>query len=117
MNGSTKNRGSLSMAALTFPIAMEQLFRILVSSIDTVMAMLSTLGTYAMSAQVYTMTIVRYVFVVAMAMGSATQIKTGYYVGAHEPDVAYRKVFCYQLVATGFSPTGSSRSWAATSSG
>ena len=67
----------------------------------TVMAMLSTLGTYAMSAQVYTMTIVRYVFVVAMAMGSATQIKTGYYVGAHESDVAYRKVFRYQLVATG----------------
>ena len=68
-----------------------------------VMAMLSTLGTYAMSAQVYTQTIVRFVFAIGFAMGSATQIKTGYYVGAHESDTAYRKVFRYQLVATGCS--------------
>ncbi len=68
-----------------------------------VMAMLSTLGTYAMSAQVYTQTIVRFVFAIGLAMGNATQIKTGYYVGAHESDTAYRKVFRYQLVATGCS--------------
>ncbi|MCR4579170.1 MAG: MATE family efflux transporter, partial [Treponema sp.] len=65
-----------------------------------IMAMISTLGTYAMSAQVYTMTIVRFVFAVAVATGSATQIKTGYYVGAGENDVAYRKIFLYQIVAT-----------------
>ena len=66
----------------------------------TVMAMISTLGTYAMSAQVYTMTILRFVFVAAMAIGSATQIKAGYYVGARQNDVVYKKVFRYQLAAT-----------------
>lgn len=65
-----------------------------------VMAMISTFGTYAMSAQVYTMTIARFSFAVAMAIGQATQIKTGYFVGAHQPDVAYKKVFKYQLIAT-----------------
>lgn len=66
----------------------------------SIMAMISTLGTYAMSAQVYTQTIVRFVFALALAIGSATQIKAGYYVGAHQSDIAYRKVFRYQLVAT-----------------
>ena len=65
-----------------------------------IMAMISTLGTNAMSAQVYTMTILRFVFAIAMAVGSATQIKAGYYVGAKEQDVAYKKVFIYQIVAT-----------------
>jgi len=65
-----------------------------------IMAMISSLGTYAMSAQVYTMTILRFVFAVAVATGQATQIKTGYYVGAKENDTAYKKVFLYQLVAT-----------------
>lgn len=65
-----------------------------------IMAMISTLGTYAMSAQVYTMTILRFVFVSAVAIGTATQIKAGYLVGARQSDVAYRKVFIYQLVAT-----------------
>lgn len=68
-----------------------------------IMAMISTLGTYAMSAQVYCMTIVRFVFAVAVAMGSATQIKAGYYVGAKQSDIAYKKVFIYQAVATGVS--------------
>ena len=64
------------------------------------MAMISTLGTNAMSAQVYTMTIVRFVFIMAMAIGQASQIKTGYYVGAKQSDIAYKKIFKYQLVAT-----------------
>jgi len=68
-----------------------------------VMAMISTLGTYAMSAQVYTQTIVRFVFATAVAMGAATQIKAGYLVGAKQSDVAYRKIFIYQLVATSVS--------------
>ena len=70
-----------------------------------IMAMISTLGTYAMSAQVYTMTIVRFVFAVAVATGQATQIKTGYYVGAKENDTAFKKVFIYQLIATACSMT------------
>ena len=65
-----------------------------------IMAMISKLGTYAISAQVYTQTIVRFVFAIAMAIGNATQIKSGYYVGAHQSDVAYRKVFKYQIAAT-----------------
>lgn len=64
-----------------------------------VMAMISTLGTNAMSAQVYTQTIVRFVFAVAVSIGNATQIKTGYLVGAKQSDVAYKKVIIYQLVA------------------
>ncbi len=66
----------------------------------TIMAMISTLGTYAMSAQVYTMTILRFVFVAAIAIGQATQIKAGYFVGARQNDIVYKKVFRYQLVAT-----------------
>ena len=66
----------------------------------TIMAMISTLGTYAMSAQVYTMTILRFVFVAAISIGQATQIKTGYFVGARQNDIVYKKVFLYQLVAT-----------------
>ena len=65
-----------------------------------IMAMVSTLGTNAISAEVYTMTIVLFVFSVASAVGLATQFKTGYYVGARQSDVAYKKVFKYQLIAT-----------------
>ena len=65
-----------------------------------IMAMISTLGTNAMSAQVYTQTIVRFVFAIAVAIGNATQIKAGYLVGAKQSDVAYKKIFQYQLVAT-----------------
>lgn len=65
-----------------------------------IMAMISTLGTSAMSAQVYTQTIVRFVFVVAASIGSAVQIKTGYYVGAGEFDTAYRKIYKYSAAAT-----------------
>jgi len=69
----------------------------------TIMAMISTLGTFAMSAQVYTMTILRFVFVGAIAIGQATQIKAGYYVGARQNDLVYKKVFVYQLAATAIS--------------
>lgn len=65
-----------------------------------IMAMVSTLGTNAISAEVYTMTILRVAYAVALAIGQATQIKTGYYVGARQSDVAYKKVFKYQLIAT-----------------
>jgi len=65
-----------------------------------IMAMISSLGTFAISAQVYTQTIVRFVFVMAASIGSAVQIKTGYYVGAKEFDIAYKKIFKYGFVAT-----------------
>ncbi len=68
-----------------------------------IMAMISTLGTSAMSSQVYIRTICQYVYIVAIGMGAATQIKTGYYVGAHKSEVAYKKMFSYSAVATSVS--------------
>lgn len=65
-----------------------------------IMAMITSMGTYAMQSQVYTQTIVRFVFAIASAIGAAVQIKVGYYVGANEKDIAYQKVFKYSLVAT-----------------
>lgn len=66
----------------------------------TIMAMITTLGTYAMDCQVYTQTIVRFVFAIAVAIGNAVQIKVGYLVGAGLKDEAYKKVWKYSLVAT-----------------
>ena len=65
-----------------------------------IMAMISTLGTYAMSAQVYTATICRFVFVMAIGIGSAVQIKTGWSVGAGQEEEIYKKVWKYGAVAT-----------------
>ncbi|HKL85667.1 MAG TPA: MATE family efflux transporter [Treponemataceae bacterium] len=65
-----------------------------------IMAMITTMGTWAMSAHVYTQTIIRFVFVASMSIGSAVQIKTGYYVGAKKPEEAYHRVFKYQIVGT-----------------
>lgn len=65
-----------------------------------IMAMITGMGTYAMQSQVYTQTIVRFVFAIASATGAAVQIKVGYYVGAGEKETARKKVFKYSLVAT-----------------
>jgi len=68
-----------------------------------IMAMISTLGTYAMTAQVYTATICRFVFIIAIGIGSAVQIKAGYFVGAKQSEIIYKKVFKYGAVGTGCS--------------
>lgn len=65
-----------------------------------IMAMVTTLGTYAMSAQVYAQTLVRFVFVAAMSIGNAAQIKTGYFVGSRKPEEAYKRVYRYQAAGT-----------------
>jgi putative efflux protein, MATE family len=65
-----------------------------------IMIMITSLGTWAMSAQVYAQTIVRFVYVIALSIGNAVQIKTGYWVGARQSETAYRKVWRYQLVGT-----------------
>ncbi len=70
-----------------------------------IMAMVSTLGTWAMSAMIYTQTLARFVFVAAMSIGTAVQIKTGYYVGARQPEAAYKRLYRYQAVATVLSVT------------
>ncbi|MCQ2611542.1 MAG: MATE family efflux transporter [Treponema sp.] len=66
----------------------------------TVMAMISTLGTFAINSHVYTQTIVRYVYATAIGIGSATQIKIGHYVGAGEKESAYRNLYKYSIAAT-----------------
>jgi len=66
----------------------------------TIMAMVTTLGTTAMSAMVYAQTIASYMYLLASSIGSAVQIKTGYFVGAGQAAVAYKKVYKYQLVGT-----------------
>ena len=68
-----------------------------------IMAMVSTFGTFAMSAMVYNQTIVRFVYVVAMSIRNAVQIKTGYFVGAGKPDEAYRRLYRYQAIGTAIS--------------
>ncbi len=68
-----------------------------------IMAMVSTFGTWAMSSMVYTQTIVRFVMVSAMSIGAAVQLKTGYFVGAKQPEAAYRRLYRYQAVGTLFS--------------
>ena len=64
-----------------------------------IMAIISTLGTYAMSAQVFTRSICQYVYIVAIGMGAACQIKAGYYVGAGQSQTAYKKMFGWSAVA------------------
>lgn len=64
-----------------------------------VMAMISKIGTHAMNAQVYTQTIIRYAYALAISIGSATQIKTGFYVGARQSQTAYKKVYKYWIAA------------------
>jgi putative MATE family efflux protein len=65
-----------------------------------IMAMVTTLGTWAISAQVYAQTLVRFVFVASMAIGNGAQIKTGYYVGMKKPEEAYKRVYLYQVAGT-----------------
>ncbi|MDG5815820.1 MATE family efflux transporter [Chitinispirillales bacterium ANBcel5] len=66
-----------------------------------IMRMLSHIGTEAMAASVYAMTVLRYVFITSISIGIATQIKVGYYVGAKMFEQAKQKVYGYFL--TGFS--------------
>lgn len=66
----------------------------------TVMALISSLGTNAMSTQVFTNTIIRFTYITGMGIGNAVQIKTGYYVGAGQKDVAYRKVYKYSIISS-----------------
>jgi len=65
-----------------------------------IMRIISSMGTDAMTAFVYAMTILRYVFMVSVSIGTGTQIKVGYWVGAAMHDIAYKKV--YRYFALGF---------------
>jgi len=60
-----------------------------------IMRFISTLGTEAMTAFVYAVTVLRFVFITSISIGSAAQIKVGYFVGAGMADIAQRKVYRY----------------------
>jgi Na+-driven multidrug efflux pump len=60
-----------------------------------IMRIISSMGTDALAASVYAMTILRFVFMTSVSIGNGTQIKTGYWVGAKMHDEAYRKVLRY----------------------
>jgi putative MATE family efflux protein len=62
------------------------------------MSFISSLGKAAMQANVYSTTIIRFVFIASMSIGAATQIKVGHYAGGGEDDKAYRDVFRYHRI-------------------
>lgn len=68
-----------------------------------IMNMISSLGTFAMSSDVYTRTIIQYVYIVTMGVGAACQIKTGYYTGARQYEAIYKKMFKYSAFASSVS--------------
>jgi Na+-driven multidrug efflux pump len=68
-----------------------------------IMRMISAIGTDAITAFVYAITVLRFVFITSISIGSAAQIKVGYYVGAMMADVAQRKVYRYFLAGTAIS--------------
>lgn len=63
-----------------------------------IMRMMAVLGTDAMAASVYAMTLLRFVFITSISIGNGTQIKVGYLVGAGRSDLAHRKVYGYFAV-------------------
>lgn len=63
-----------------------------------IMRIVASLGTEAMAAFVYAMTVLRFVFITSISIGSAVQIKVGYYVGAAMFAIAQRKVYFYFLI-------------------
>ncbi len=62
-----------------------------------IMSMIATLGTESMTATVYALTILRYVFITSISIGNGAQIKVGYLVGAGRSDEAHLKVYQYFL--------------------
>ena len=60
-----------------------------------IMRFISALGTEAMAAYFYAITVLRFVFITSISIGSAAQIKVGYYVGAGMAEIAQRKVYRY----------------------
>jgi putative MATE family efflux protein len=61
--------------------------------------MVSAFGTAALSANTYAVTLLRFVFMPALAIGNAGQIKTGYLVGAGRAGEAKAKVWRYYAAA------------------
>jgi putative MATE family efflux protein len=62
--------------------------------------MIAGMGTSALAAYSLVITLSRYVFIPGLSIGTGTQIKVGYYVGAKKEDEAQQKVYRYFI--TGF---------------
>ena len=60
-----------------------------------IMRIISAMGTDAMAAFVYAITILRFVFMTSVSIGNGVQIKVGYWIGAGMPDTAHRSVYRY----------------------
>lgn len=68
-----------------------------------VMVIITTFGTEAIAAFTYLMTILRFIYMIAISIGTASQIKTGHYCGAGLQETAYRNVFRYQIFGSAVS--------------
>ena len=64
-----------------------------------IMIIITTFGTEAIAAFTYLMTILRFIYMIAISIGTASQIKTGHYCGAGLQQTAYKNVFRHQMIA------------------
>jgi len=60
-----------------------------------VVSFIARMGTAALAAYGLTLSLSRYILITGVSIGSAAQIKVGYFVGAGKYDEAYRKVWRY----------------------
>ena len=65
-----------------------------------IISIITTFGTESMTAFTYLNTILRFVFTISSALGTAVQIKIGMFCGAEQKDIAYSKLFRYQTFGT-----------------
>ncbi len=63
-----------------------------------ILSMVARMGTEALAAYGILMAVLRYVFMPGISVGSAGQIKVGYFVGAGRPDGAYGRVYRYFIL-------------------
>jgi putative MATE family efflux protein len=69
-----------------------------------IVSFIAAMGTEALAAYGLVLSLQRYVLITGLSIGSASQIKVGYLVGANKHDEAYRKVWRY--FAFGFCSAG-----------
>jgi putative MATE family efflux protein len=62
-----------------------------------ILGFVAVMGTNSMAAYVYNMTLVRFILIAGISIGSGAQIKTGYLVGAGRHEQAQRDVLRYYL--------------------
>ncbi len=66
---------------------------------------IARMGTATLAAYGLVITLSRYIFISAISIGSASQLKVGYLVGAGRFEAAYRKVYRYFLAGMALSAT------------